>query len=101
LQLTHLWVFTSTAEEARRLDAEVANLLLMAVNDAEAVLLHDLLVLLLQLLLLLFTHGFPLLRLLLVVGVNLAEVAKLQVGDQLLLLLIERLLPVMEEVFIE
>ena len=47
-ELAHLGMLPATAEETRWLDLEVANLLLVAINDADPVLLGDGLVLVFQ-----------------------------------------------------
>lgn len=102
----------SASEQSRRLDAEVSDSLLVVVHDAEAVLLDEPLVLLLDFLhgehngkneehvaresggsarapvylLLLFRHLLPSFRLGLEVLMHVAEVAPVQVGDLRLLL---------------
>lgn len=48
LQHAHLWMIPSASEQARRLNLEVTNLFLMSINNAEAVLLHNFLILFLQ-----------------------------------------------------
>lgn len=75
LQLAHFRMFAAASEQAGRLDLEVTDLLLMAINAAEAILLLYFLVLLLDLLLLLLRHGLTFLTLLHEIRVHLLEVA--------------------------
>lgn len=56
-QHAHLWMVTSSSEEAWRLDAEISNPLLVVVHDAETIFLEDPLILLFDFLKSVFRYG--------------------------------------------
>lgn len=94
-------MLSTPAEQARRLNSEVPDLLLVSIDDGNPVLLQYRFVLLLQRELFVLRTVAVLLRLLLEVRLHVAEVALVQVVDDLALLLRHNLAPILEEVVVE
>lgn len=77
---------SSSSEQSRGLNAEIADLLPVMVDHAEAVLLDDLLILLFDFQFPFFAHRFAFLRFQLEIIVYFVEIALLEVAQQFLLL---------------